>query len=313
LLVAYGRSAWRGDGTLLKSTVENLDDKANLIAGSLRMAIAIARVSLERGRLGIFEQRRLHFAMARALAALRRCDLAIDELGKAEQLGPSDGERRVYDAEKVFVTQVQQLELAQPKAQGRFRCLAAIALHEQAKTRLSTAIREKTSRQAELEKMGALVSTIAAKDPAAKKEIRQAAEQLGKPDPFEELEPIERDLDEINRDRARGGKGGDAGGEKTGGFFGKLVEVASSAAAGVASAAREAQFKLKESQLRSRQEAALRKFALAIGCDLRDFAFKHAKMLPLLQKAAVHGVAVTFWSDEEERAKKELEKHAPFA
>jgi hypothetical protein len=251
--------------------------------------------------------------MARALAALRRCDLAIDELGKAEQLGPGDGERRVYDSEKVFVTQVQQLEQAQPRAQGRFRCLGAVALHEQAKGRLASATRERTNRQAELEKMAALVSTIASKDPGAKKEIRQAAEQLGKPDPFEELEPIERDLDEIARDRARGAKGGDSGGEKTGGFFGKLVEVASSAAAGVASAAREAQLKLKESQLRSRQEAALKKFAVAVGCDLRDFDFKHPKMLPLLQKAAVHGVAVSFWTEEEERAKKELERQAPFA
>jgi predicted Ser/Thr protein kinase len=315
VLAAHGRSAYKGDGSLLKATLDGLDDKANLIAGALRMAIAVARVALERGNLTLFEQRRLHFAMARALAGLRRYDGASDELARATQFKPSEPELAAIELEKNFLTYMKHMletQGAPRQKEARYRCLGAQTLVAAAQARLLQAGKERAARVFEIEKIGVAVADLARKDPAVRAEIRLAAKRLGQGDPFEQLEPAEKELAEIAAERAGGAAGEkpkaqpEPGPGRTG-FFSKLKSAANAAAAGVAGAAREAQLMLRETQANARLDSATKRFASIFAKDLaRDS--KNRELQILARRAASLDTQAVVFADEEARARKDVER-----
>jgi serine/threonine protein kinase len=311
LLVAHGRSAYRGDGSLLKQTVEGLDEKSNLIAGALRIAIASARVALERGGLSLFEQRRLHFAVARSLASLRRYDAALDELARATQFHPSEPELACFESEKTFIQYMKHMD-GRAGAQPRYRCLGALALIDLARARLAVATRERAARAFEIEKAGVAAAALAGKDPAAKAELRTAAEKAGDKEVFALLDPAEQELADIARERASSKETSPRSEAKTG-FLGKLKGMADAAAAGVAGAAREAQLKLREAQANARYESAAKRFAQKFGKELAAHEYAHAELAALARRAASHAAALEYYADEDARAKKEIERLVPLA
>jgi serine/threonine-protein kinase len=304
MLVAYGRAAFK-DAQLARSTLEHLDDKSNIVAGSLRMAIGLARVSLSSEKPGLFEQRRLTFAIARAFTGLRRYDAALDEVQKAAQLNPTDAERAAYDGERSFAKDAKlRDEVAKvPLPGGKYRCPATEKLLELARARLTTSAKEKQSNTSHLEKLGSELMKAARGEVAVKSELRMAAEQLGQNDPFEGVEPIEKELAAVLIERSRSEKAKDESTEKKG-FLGKL----SAAAAGVAGAAKDAALKVKESQLKSKHEAALRALAVQFATKLRDFDYANPKIVSLIKRAGTPGCLTSVYTREESRAQKDVEK-----
>lgn len=313
VLAAHGRGVYRGDGSLIKATLEGLDDKANLVAGALRMAIGVARVALERGNLTLFEQRRLHFAMARALSGLRRYDAAADELARAGQFKPSEVELAAIEAEKTFLTYMKHMLDAQgaprPK-EARHRCLGAQSLVALAQVRAGQASKERAARVFEIEKVGLAVVALSQKDKAARADIRRAAERLGQGDPFETIEPAEKDLADISAERASDADRPKS--ETARGFLGKLKNVANAAAQGVAGAAREAQLLLRETQARGRYDAAVRRFAPGYARDLARPDPRNAELHALARRAAALDTQAAVFSEEEQRARKDVERLAPY-
>ncbi len=318
VLVAHGRSAYRGDGSLLKATLEGLDEKSNLIAGALRMAIGVGRVALERGNVTLFEQRRLHFAIARALAGLRRYDQAADELARATQFKPSEVEAQAIEAEKTFLTYMRHMleSQGQRAKEAKYRCLGAQALVALAQQRGAHAGKERGARVFDIEKVGAAVIALTQKDPKVRAEIQSAAQRVGQSDPFEALVPVEKELAEIAAERAGVESGekpkavADNSGERRG-FLSKLKGVANAAAAGVAGAAREAQLLLRETQAKSRFEAASKRFATLYAKDLaRDT--RHPELHPLARRAATLDTQAVVYADEEARARKDVERLTPY-
>jgi serine/threonine protein kinase len=313
ILAAHGRSVYRGDGSLLRATLEGLDDKSNLIAGALRMAIAVARVALERGGLTLFEQRRLHFAMARALSGLRRYDAASEEIARAMQFKPSEVELAAIEAEKNFLTYMRHMldsQGAPRQKEPRYHCLGAQALVALAQARAQLAGKERAARVFEIEKTGLLVAQLAQKDKGVRAEIRLAAERLGQKDPFETIEPAEKELAEIAQERlapSSDERPKAESGEKKG-FLSRIKSVAGAAAAGVAGAAREAQLLLREAQAKSRHEQAVKRFATLYAKDLARPDSRNAELAKHARRAAALDTQAVVYADEEARARKDADR-----
>jgi serine/threonine-protein kinase len=315
LLVAHGRAVYGGDPAALRAMLDHADDRSNLVAGALRMGIGVARIALTLGGLTALEQRRLHFAVARGLAALRRYQGALDALALALALAPGERERALLEAEKAYVQQMQLLvdpASGQRRAEVRHRCAAAAALVELARGRRELAARERAVRWNEVEQVGASVLEAAKTDPSVRSEIQTAATKLGLANPFEQLDAVAKEFDEIAREREFLKTVEPPKQEKATGLFGKLKSVANAAAAGVAGAAREAQLLLRENQVKGRKDVAARRFAGDFAQKLAADLVASAKV-PQGRKAAGLGAACTFFADEEARATKEIETLGTFA
>ena len=315
LLVAHGRAVY-SDAAALRAMLDRAEDRTNLVAGALRMGIGVARIALLGGGLSPQEQRRLHFATARALTALRRYQGALESLALASDLGPGDRERALLEAEKSYVLHMQLLHVdpasGQRRAEPRHRCVAAAALVELARGRRDLAARERGVRWLEVEQVGASALESARTDPGVRSEIQGAAAKLGLGSPFEQLDAAAKELEEIARERDAPKAVEPPKPEKATGLFGKLKSVAGAAAAGVANAAREAQLLFRENQAKGRQEVAARRFAGEFAQKLSADLAASGKV-PVARKAAGLGAACAFLADEEARAAKEMETLAPFA
>jgi tetratricopeptide (TPR) repeat protein len=305
MLVAYGRAAFK-DAALARSTLERLDEKSNVIAGSLRMAIGVARVALASEKPGLFEQRRLTFAMARGFTGLRRYDAALEELQKVAQLNPTDAERAAFDAERRFTKDAKlRDEVASvPLPSGKYRCPATAALLDLMRKRVATATKEKQSNIAQIEKLGSEIMKAARAEAAVKSQLRMAAEQLGTKDPFEAIDPVERELASVLVERSRAEKKKDESSSEKKGFLGKL----SAAAAGVAGAAKDAALKVQERNLKTKHEAALKALAVQLAMELRDFDYTQPKLVPLVKRLAVPGCLASVYAREETKVQKDIEK-----
>ncbi|HZU99226.1 MAG TPA: protein kinase [Planctomycetota bacterium] len=305
MLVAYGRAAFK-DATLARSTLERLDEKSNVVAGSLRMAIGIARVALASEKPGLFEQRRLTFAIARGFTGLRRYDAALEELQKVAQLNPTDAERAAFDAERRFTKDAKlRDEVASvPLPSGKYRCPATAALLDLMRKRVATAAKEKQSNIAQIEKLGSEIMKAARAEATVKSQLRMAAEQLGTKDPFETIDPIERELASVLVERSRAEKKKDESSSEKKGFLGKL----SAAAAGVAGAAKDAALKVQERNLKSKHEAALKALAVQLAMELRDFDYTQPKLVPLVKRLALPGCLASVYAREEAKVQKDMEK-----
>src|SRR5579872_1565518 len=102
------------------------------------MAIGIARVALASEKPGLFEQRRLTFAIARGFTGLRRYDAALEELQKVAQLNPTDAER-AFTKDAKLRDEVASV----PLPSGKYRCPATAALLDLMRKRVATAAKER--------------------------------------------------------------------------------------------------------------------------------------------------------------------------
>jgi hypothetical protein len=192
----------------------------------------------------------------------------------------------------------------------RHRCLGAQALVALAQVRAAQASKERAARAFEIEKVGQAVVALSQKDKAARVEIRRAAERLGQGDPFETIEASEKELADISAERASDGDRPKT--ETARGFLGKLKNVANAAAQGVAGAAREAQLLLRETQARGRLDAAVKRFAPAYARELARPEPRNPELHNLARRAAALDTQAGVFAEEEQRARKDVERLAPY-
>ncbi|RMG10552.1 MAG: hypothetical protein D6731_17240 [Planctomycetota bacterium] len=304
-LLRYGRRPIeRLDEELLRHTVEGIDEKTNLIAGSLRMAVGLARVALLQPGLPRAVQRRLHFAAGRGLMGLQYFEAAPEAMGRALMLAPTPDEHKVISKERL---QCQALWRAFDKPgikaqQRKYPCLGVRGASEWLRARLATLAREREARQRELFDKAPLLVERAASDPALASEVAAAAEEQAVPDPLAAVRAVDAELAAL----ARGAEAAAAAQPKGKGLFGRLKEAANTAA----SAARGAANKLKESQLRTRREDALRRLARALAGDLREHPYRHPLLAAYARQAVVLEAFLDHIAAEERKAQRLLARLA---
>jgi hypothetical protein len=277
--------------------------------------VAVARVALEQGDLAASEERRLLFALARGLSTLHALDDAALVLeGLRARTDVTDAEREAHERERAFV--VRTRARAQ-RTRGPPRCLGAQALLDAWRARLSLAARERSTLGQDLEKLGIETAALARKDALARRAVRELAAGTGEGDPFQFIEAAERELSELASERAPEATRPKADFAKKGtGFLDALKGVAGAAAAGMKSAAREAQLMLREAQGKARHDAALRAFGSRFARDLSAqgnaswLEGTQGELRSLAVKALRLKTALDFYADEEARAKRDIERLA---
>jgi tetratricopeptide (TPR) repeat protein len=298
-LLTYGRGPYKSmeEEGLLK-TITNVDSKENLIAGSLRMAVGLAKIAFTRGGNDKALQRQLHTVVGQGMMGLQYFEAAPEEFGKALMLGPSQEEHKAISNERI---QCQALWRAFDKPgikvqQKKFRCIGSEGMVALLKRRLEQIGKDRTARQEHLYGRGPEVVEKALSDPAFRDEIKQAALEQAMDDPMEVIEDLDRELKEIEAER-------DASDEqpakKKGGLFGAIKAAASSAA----SAAKGAQLKFKEGQIQSKRTDAIRRVAIVLAKDLHEFEFKHPYLVAFSRQAATLEAFCDYYETEEAQVK----------
>jgi len=310
LLAWTGRGRFKTmDPEFLKRTVENVDAKDNTVAGTFRLAIAVARIALARGHLARATARKAWMTIGAALIGLQYYDAALEALDRASRLRPDEKEAKSIDVERRFAQQMRRaFDKPGVKAQmGKYTCVGTQAVIGATRDRLAAATREKAEREADLLKAATEIANLVATDPHIREEVRDAAQDQGRPDPIEALELAAAELAAVRDERARlAGDPGKATTEKKG-LFSKLASAASAAADKVASTAKDAQLKMREMQVNARREEAIKKLGMAIAKDLRDYAWKTPQLKAFARRAASLEAFADYHSEEERLAKVELD------
>lgn len=308
-LIAYGREGFKDkDGARLLQTVEDVDSKENLVAGSLRLGVALARVALAR-QVPKSVEKRLTFGVGRGLIGLQYYDAAQPWIGRASCLGPTPEESKAMNNERVNASALRRaFDRPGIKAQLKaYPCLGVKAMSDTLRTRLEAIRKDKEQRQQELLARGAELAAKAASDPALRAEVARAAEAASAPDPFGPLQAAEKELAQIAAEREAAKapeKKADAGG---GGLFGKLKAAATQVASSAAGAARDLQLNLKETQAKARRDQAARSLAQGITKTLSDVQWRHPLLKAFAQQAATVEAFIDYYEAEEARGKKELD------
>jgi len=298
-LLSYGRRPYKTmEEEGLLQTITNTDSKENLTAGSLRMAVGLAKIAFTRGGLERALQRQLHTVIGQGMMGLQFFEAAPEEFGKALMLGPSQEEHKAISNERI---QCQALWRAFDKPgikvqQKKFRCIGSEGMVALLKHRLEDITKDRAARQELLYGRGGEIVEKALSDPALRKEIAAAALEEAMDDPMELIEDLDKELLEIEAER-------DASDEqpakKKGGLFGAIKAAASSAA----SAAKGAQLKFKEGQVQGRRNDAIRRVAVCLAKDLHGFEFKHPYLAAFARQAATLEAYCDYYESEEAQVK----------
>lgn len=298
-LLTYGRRPYKTmEEEGLLQTITNVDSKENLIAGSLRMAVGLAKIAFTRGGLDKPLQRQLHTVVGQGMMGLQYFEAAPEEFGKALMLAPPQEEHKAISNERI---QCQALWRAFDKPgikvqQKKFRCLGSEGMVALLKRRLEQIAKDRTTRQELLFGRGPEIVEKALTDPAFRQEIKEASLEQAMDDPMDAIEDLDRELKEIEAER-------DASDEqpakKKGGLFGAIKAAASSAA----SAAKGAQLKFKEGQIQSRRNDAIRRVATVLAKDLHEFEFKHPYLVAFSRQAATLEAFCDYYETEEAEVK----------
>jgi hypothetical protein len=308
-LIAYGREGFKDkDGARLKQTVEDVDSKENLVAGSLRLGVALARVALAK-QVPKAVEKRLTFGVGRGLIGLQYYDAAQPWIGRAGCLGPTPEESKAMNNERVNASALRRaFDRPGIKAQLKaYPCLGVKAMSDMLRTRLETIRKDKEQKQQELLTRGAELAAKAASDAALRAEVGNAAQAASAPDPFGPLAAAEKELAQIAAEREAAKqpeKKADAGG---GGLFGKLKAAATQVASSAAGAAKDLQLNLKETQAKARRDQAARSLAQGITKTLSDVQWRHPLLKAFAQQAATVEAFIDYYEAEEARGKKELD------
>lgn len=297
MLNLYGRKAYKKmeeDG--LRQTVEEIDSKDNLIAGSLRMAVGLSKVALTAPNVSRSIQRRLHIGAGLGLMGLQYFELAPLEMGKALMLGPSPEEHKQVSNERI---QCQALWRAFDKPgikaqQKKYVCLGARGMADTIRRRVERVREDRSAKERELYDQGPQLWERIRQDPTMKREIAAACEQNTIGNPVLELEAIEEELEGLAKARE-----GAAAAPKPakGGLFGKLKSAASS----VGSAAKGAAMKVKEGQLSTKRDNAIRQLAVVLARDLNDYAYTNPILVGFSRRAQMLEAFLDYFKAEETR------------
>jgi hypothetical protein len=311
ILALQGRERFeRLETAFLKKTVENIDAKENLVAGTYRLAVALARLAIVKGHHGRKTVRKAWMAIGSSLIGLQYYDAALEALGKAGALNPDGDEKKKLENERGLAgTMRRAFEKPGVKAQlTKYPCVGVSMISAVAREKLTVATKDKTEKQTEFFKASDEVAKVVACDQRVRDEVKKAAEVMSKADPIEPLELVDAEIGAVKLERARiaevAAKGTDA--KKTG-IFSKIAGAASSAADKVASLAKDTQLKVREGMLNTRREEVVRKLGIVITKELRDHMWHSTQLRLFAKRASTLEAFVDYHAEEERQAKAELE------
>lgn len=306
MLVHWGREPFKDDDdTRLKRTVEDVDDRENIIAGSLRMGVALARVALARPGLSRGLARRLTFAIGRGLVGLQYYDEAVPYFGKASSMGAGPDELKAISNERINAGALRRaFDRPGIKAQlKKYNCLGVQAISEHLRATLEGVRKDREAKEKEAFAKGIELAERARGDQALKAEVAAAAQAADLPDPFGPINAAEAELAQIARERQQAREPQAA---QKGGLFGKLKAAASS----VTGAAKDGLLSLKESQVAARRDEAAKRLGVTIARELSDVEWKHPALKQLARELATIEAFLDYFQTEESRAKAELNRLA---
>jgi hypothetical protein len=292
----------------LRAAVENVDSKDNVIAGTLRMSAGLARVALTQSGLDRPMRRRLLYSIGKAMMGLQYFEEAPVVMSKALRISPTDEEMRDVGKERVKCQALwRAFDKPGIKAQKGFKSLGAHAMAQAVTAKLSELRDDKSKRQQALWDKAPGVLERALRNPEVGGEIAEAAAAAIVPNPMEQISALDRELATLVAGPSKTAAAPKA--EKKG-FFGKLKAAAADAASQVSSAAMGAANKIKESQLQSKRQEAIRSLVTVFARDLSDYEFSDPELLAFAKEALVHEAFMDYLATEEGRWQKRLKKLA---
>lgn len=302
LLVHRGREPFKDkDDARLRHTVEDIDDRDNVIAGALRMALALARVALARPGLPRGLARRLTFAVGRGLVGLQYYDAAVPCFAKASSMGAGADELKAISNERVNAGALRRaFDRPGIKAQLKaYTCVGVQGMSEHLRRSLEAVRKDREAKEREAFARGGELALEARADASLKAEVAAAAQAASLPDPFAAINAAEAELAQIARERQQGKDPQPQGG---GGLFGKLKAAASS----VTGAAKDGLLSLKESQATTRRDEAAKHLGVTLARSLADVEWEHPSLVRLARELATIEAFLDYFQTEESRAKAEL-------
>ncbi|MEZ6189423.1 MAG: serine/threonine-protein kinase [Planctomycetota bacterium] len=289
VLIDYGRKALdEGDAERRLQTVEQTDDRGNLVAGSLQLGIGVAHAAL--GELKLAQESRvaLQLLVLRGLTGLQYfaqgleliARLRKEELADSQVLATLDAEERAIAGYKGAATQPG----IRPQ-RGRYACPITARLSQEAKERLKVLGEHRASLSQELTRLTQALEQRLTEDEAVKVALRLWAPG---DDPYAALLEVQAELAKTQEQLRQVTQSPSAPAEQPGG--GWLMSRLKGAADMASRAASLAQLKLIESNLRTRQlkeVKALGQWALEALCEdpppeLRDELARAGRLRALL-------------------------------
>ena len=252
LLVDYGRGALLSNNpTLIAHSIEGTDDKTNLFAGALKMAIGLCHARLSQ-EVTPLETKQLRLSIARALTGLQYFDAARAMLGTVGKFPPNAvREETLADQEKGRVQRYLGSKNAAIRPQpGPYPCAATRLLKARLEGRRKSVGKYCSEHEAELLELKERISREADELSDVREEIQAGAIQSGLDDPFEPIEALRAELAAVSAELESVASGSDGGGG--GGLLGMFKDAAKKAGG----LAKQGQLKLKIGQLKSKLEAA---------------------------------------------------------
>jgi hypothetical protein len=304
LLVHYGRECFKDkDDARLKKTVEGVDDKENIIAGSLRMGVAMARVALARPGITRGPARRLTYAIGRGLVGLQYYDAAMPYFGKASCMGPTPEDAKAMGNERIEAGALRRaFDRPGIKAQLKaYSCLGIQSMSDNLRQRLEAIRKARGEKEQEGFARGTELAAKARADTALKAELVAAAQAAGVSDAFATIDAAEAELAQVQRERQQAKDPAPAapGG---GGLFGKLKAAAST----VTGAAKDGLLALKESQATTKRDEAAKHLGVILARELSDVQWKHPVLKQLARELSTIEAFLDYFQTEESKAKAEL-------
>lgn len=252
LLVDYGRGALLSNNpALMAHSVKGTDDKTNLFAGALKMAIGLCHARLSQEIMPL-ETKQLRLSIARALTGLQYFEAATAVLGKVGKFPPNAvRESALLKQEKGRIQRYLASKNAAIRPQaGAYPCAATRLLKARLEGRRKSVQKYCSEHEAELVELKERVGKTADEIGDVREEIQAAAIGAGLDDPFEQIDALRAELAATEAELESVAKGGDAGGG--GGLFGMLKGAAKKAG----EVAKQGQLKLKINQVKGKLEAA---------------------------------------------------------
>jgi len=313
-LVHYGRQPFKqNDPDRLRQTVEDIDSKDNVLAGALRLAVGLARAALVRPGQPKARQRRLHFALGGGLVGLQYYDAAVEAFGKVVSLAPQPHEVKAVSDERIEAGALRRaFDRPGIKAQLKaYRCPVFDALRQQLQGRLEDSAKAREAKKSDTTAQGAKLADMAKQDPSIRKEIEEASVEHGMVNPFEALQVVEEEIEDIQAERSKLKEGPKKPAKaEGGGLFGRIKAAAGAAVDGVSGAARDAQLKLKESQASGRRQQAVAKLALVLAREWGDHEFQSPALLAFARQNKAIEALVEAYEAEEARLQAAMKRLA---
>jgi hypothetical protein len=265
-------------------TVENVDDKSNLVAGALRMAIGTGHAALADGDPSEREVRQLLLQIARGVGGLQHFAAAQDLLRQISAVGVPDDEAMTIESAMRQVAGYQGVKQPgiKPK-RGRYYCSVGEQLHASVRERMKVIQTRCSANDDEVASICVRMAEIA-QDDRIRQEVQQAAQALGVADPYAALDAMRREREEIEAELAEIAESGDAPEaepEKKTGWMAKLRGAAGKAGR----AARHGQLKIKETALRARHGSEVKALGSRIVREIAHFQYAHPEVGALTRRA----------------------------